>query len=62
MSTKSRLNKAEQAVKVKPALNTALLKPSEIAERVRAILAKCPPSEAKENILQRLINWEQAQP
>jgi hypothetical protein len=56
------LNKAEQAVKVKPALNTALLKPSEIAERVRAILAKCPPSEAKENILQRLINWEQAQP
>ncbi len=60
MSTKSRLNKAEQAAKIaKPALDVARLKPSEIVERIRAILANCPPSEYPENILQRLKSLEQ---
>jgi hypothetical protein len=63
MSTKNRLNRAEQAVKVaKPGLDVARLKPSEIIERIRAILAKCPPSDYTEHILQRLKNWENILP
>ena len=63
MTTKSRLTKAEQAVKTaKPGLDVTRLKPSEIIERIRAILAKCPPSEYKEHILQRVKNWERMKP
>lgn len=63
MSTKNRLNKAEQAVKIaKPGLDVARLKPSEIAERIRTLLAKCPPSDYTENILQRVKNLERMNP
>lgn len=63
MNTKSRLAKAEQAVNiVKPALDAVRLKPSEIAERIRVLLAKCPPSDYKEHILQRLKSLEQVNP
>lgn len=59
MTTKSRLRKAEQAVKIaKPGLDVARLKPSEIAERIRVLLAKCPPSEYTTHILQRLKYYD----
>lgn len=57
MNTKTRIQKLEDVKIAKPGLNVAMLKPSEIVKRVRAILTD-NPALATDEVIQSLSSIE----